>query len=287
MYREAFRVIQPCTAALVFHLQHDFPLALRLSTYTRITLADVSCSPAVSVQTLPQGIIISPNGALFVPPRQSVTPGGRSAVSPSTEAFFPVLLADWNPADTQASSVVLLMIEENQFSVLYQDVFLFRKVWTAVNADYLRCPCCVGFCSNYDLNVGCTSRVVVRVLNVDSKVVKLNYRAAQHNADYSFSDDPKNEFCLLPTTEMCRISLASPSLYSSITSLNRGRIFPRPVCHAMHTIPGEQSAEAKPSTFSITVFPDGSLRYRYMHIGDRSAWTAGVSGNSFVSPTIR
>lgn len=48
-----------------------------------------------------------------------------------------------------------------------------------------------------------------------------------------------------------------------------------------------KSASATPSTFSTTVFPDGSLRYRYMRIGDKADWTAGVSGNSFVSPTIR
>lgn len=71
---------------------------------------------------------ISPNGALFVPPLQTVVPGGLSAVSPSTEAYFPVLKADWNPSDSRAASSVLVMIEEDQFSVLYQDVFLFKRV---------------------------------------------------------------------------------------------------------------------------------------------------------------
>ncbi|CAB1120024.1 unnamed protein product [Ectocarpus sp. CCAP 1310/34] len=121
-----------------------------------------------------EDVYISPNGALFVPPLQTVVPGGLSAVSPSTEAYFPVLKADWNPSDSRAASSVLVVIEEDQFSVLYQDVFLFKR-----------------------------------------------------------------------------------------------------------------SASATPSTFSTTVFPDGSLRYRYMRIGDKADWTAGVSGNSFVSPTIR
>ncbi|CAN0235783.1 unnamed protein product [Scytosiphon promiscuus] len=49
----------------------------------------------------------------------------------------------------------------------------------------------------------------------------------------------------------------------------------------------KRSASATPSTFSTTVFPDGSLRYRYIRIGDKADWTVGVSGNSFVSPTIR
>ncbi|CAM9597354.1 unnamed protein product, partial [Ectocarpus sp. 13 AM-2016] len=121
-----------------------------------------------------EDVYISPNGALFVPPLQTVVPGGLSAVSPSTEAYFPVLKADWNPSDSRAASSVLVMIEEDQFSVLYQDVFLFKR-----------------------------------------------------------------------------------------------------------------SSSATPSTFSTTVFPDGSLRYRYMRVGDKADWTAGVSGNSFVSPTIR
>lgn len=75
-----------------------------------------------------QDVYISPNGALFVPPLQTVVPGGLSAVSPSTEAYFPVLKADWNPSDSRAASSVLVMIEEDQFSVLYQDVFLFKRV---------------------------------------------------------------------------------------------------------------------------------------------------------------
>lgn len=49
-------------------------------------------------------------------------------MSPSTEAYFPVLKADWNPSDSRAASSVLVMIEEDQFSVLYQDVFLFKRV---------------------------------------------------------------------------------------------------------------------------------------------------------------
>lgn len=48
-----------------------------------------------------------------------------------------------------------------------------------------------------------------------------------------------------------------------------------------------QSALATPSTFSTTLFSDGSLRYRYMRIGDVAEWLIGVSGNTFVSPTIR
>lgn len=57
-----------------------------------------------------------------------VVPRGLSAIYPSTEAFFPVLKADWNPSDRQASSSVLVKIEEDQFSVLYEDVFLFKRV---------------------------------------------------------------------------------------------------------------------------------------------------------------
>lgn len=72
-----------------------------------------------------QDIYISPNGALLL---QKVVPTGLSAVSPSTEAFFPVLKADWNPSDVRAASAVLVMIEEEQFSVLYEDVFLFKRV---------------------------------------------------------------------------------------------------------------------------------------------------------------
>lgn len=63
-----------------------------------------------------------------MPPLQTVVPGGLSAVSPSTEAFFSVLKADWNPSDSRASSAVLVMIEDDQFSVLYEDVFLFKRV---------------------------------------------------------------------------------------------------------------------------------------------------------------
>lgn len=65
---------------------------------------------------------------MFVPPLETVVPGGLSAVSPSTEAFFPVLKADWNPSDNRAASSVLVMAEEGQFSVLYEDVFLFKRV---------------------------------------------------------------------------------------------------------------------------------------------------------------
>ena len=70
---------------------------------------------------------ISPNGALFVPPLTTVLPGWLLAVSPSTEACFPVMKADWNPPSNRASSV-LVMIEDGQFSVLYENVFLFKKV---------------------------------------------------------------------------------------------------------------------------------------------------------------
>lgn len=63
-----------------------------------------------------------------MPPLQTVVAGELSAVSPSTEAFFPVLKADWNPSDRRASSSVLVIVDEGQFSVLYQDVFLFKRV---------------------------------------------------------------------------------------------------------------------------------------------------------------
>lgn len=70
---------------------------------------------------------ISPNGALFVPPLTTVLPGWLLAVSPSTEACFPVMKADWNPPSNRASSV-LVKIEDGNFSVLYENVFLFKKV---------------------------------------------------------------------------------------------------------------------------------------------------------------
>lgn len=72
-----------------------------------------------------QKIYISPNGALLL---QEVVTAGLSAVNPSTEASFPVLEADWNPNDNRAASSVLVMIEVEQFSVLYEDVFLFKRV---------------------------------------------------------------------------------------------------------------------------------------------------------------
>lgn len=39
-----------------------------------------------------------------------------------------MLKADWNPSDRRAASAVLLMIDDDQFSVLYEDVFLFKRV---------------------------------------------------------------------------------------------------------------------------------------------------------------
>lgn len=74
-----------------------------------------------------------------MPPLQTVVPGGLSAVSPSTEAFFSVLKADWNPSDSRASSSVLVMIEDDQFSVLYEDVFLFKRVSDRREWQKLRC----------------------------------------------------------------------------------------------------------------------------------------------------
>lgn len=59
---------------------------------------------------------------------QNTASRGESAVSPGTEAFLPVLNADWNPSDKMASSSVLLLIDEERFTVLYQDVYLFKRV---------------------------------------------------------------------------------------------------------------------------------------------------------------
>lgn len=71
-----------------------------------------------------------------------VVPRGLSAVSPWTEAFFPVLKADWNPSDRQASSSVLVKIEEDQFSVLYEDVFLFKRVSFFIRFIFCRARFC-------------------------------------------------------------------------------------------------------------------------------------------------
>lgn len=65
---------------------------------------------------------------------QDTASRGESAISPGTEAFLPVLNADWNPSDKMASSSVLLMIDEERFTVLYQDVYLFKRV-----RGYKRC----------------------------------------------------------------------------------------------------------------------------------------------------
>ena len=41
---------------------------------------------------------------------------------------MPLLDADWNPSDSRASSSVLMQIEDDHFTVLYQDMYLFKRV---------------------------------------------------------------------------------------------------------------------------------------------------------------
>ncbi|CAM9875892.1 unnamed protein product, partial [Discosporangium mesarthrocarpum] len=84
-----------------------------------------------------QDVVISPNGALYMPPVQAnVRPpqncfGGLCPVSSFTEAYLPVLQADWNPADRDVlpgmASLVMRLVTPQQFSVLYQDVVLYKK----------------------------------------------------------------------------------------------------------------------------------------------------------------